>query len=315
VLNSRIRKRWRRGGLAVGLVGQRAALTYAYEHLGAGAQSLAEIAEGRSMFAGVLRQAKRPMIIIGAGAYTRADGTALLALAARIALASREGSDLGWNPFSVLHTAAARVAGLDLAFVPQPGGLDAQGMLSAAERGALDTLFLLGADEIDTSRLGEAFVIYQGTHGDAGAHRADVILPGAAYTEKSATYVNTEGRAQTTARAAYAPGVAKEDWAILRALSAKVGHTLPYDNLPALRAAMYKEAPQLARLDEAVPADRSGVESLARVDAAAPADEPFEVAIHDFYLTNPVARASTVMAEMSALKKASEAAPALHAAE
>jgi NADH-quinone oxidoreductase subunit G len=315
VLNSRIRKRWRQGGLTVGLVGQRAALTYATQHLGAGAASLAEIAEGRNMFAGVLRQAKRPMVIVGAGAYARPDGASLLALAARIALASQEGSDIGWSPFNVLHTAAARVAGLDLKFVPGRGGLDVGGMLDAAGEGALDTLFLLGADEIDTSRLGEAFVIYQGTHGDAGAHRADVILPGAAYTEKSATYVNTEGRAQMTARAAYAPGVAKEDWAILRALSAKVGHTLPYDTLPALRAAMYKEAPHFARLDEVVPADRSGLEAPARVAAEAPAGEPFGAAIHDFYLTNPVARASTVMAEMSALKKSSDVAAGLHAAE
>src|SRR5512134_3995407 len=250
VLNSRIRKRWRQGGLTLGLVGQRADLTYAHEYLGAGAQSLAQIADGRSMFAGVLRQAKRPMVIVGAGAYARPDGAALLALAARIALASQEGSDIGWNPFNVLHTAAARVAGLDLEFVPGRGGLDVGGMLEAAGDGALDTVFLLGADEIDTSRLGEAFVIYLGTHGDAGAHRADVILPGAAYTEKSATYVNTEGRAQLTARAAFPPGDAKEDWTIIRALSPLTGHTLPYDNLMALRAAMYKEAPQLMRLDQ-----------------------------------------------------------------
>jgi NADH-quinone oxidoreductase subunit G len=315
VLNSRIRKRWRQGGLTVGLVGQRAELTYAVEYLGAGAQSLAEIAEGRNMFAGVLRQSKRPMVVVGAGAYARPDGAALLALAARIALASQDGSDLGWNAFNVLHTAAGRVAGLDLKLVPQRNGLDMGGMLAAAESGALDTVFLLGADELDTGRLGETFVIYQGTHGDAGAHRADVILPGATYTEKSATYLNTEGRAQTTARAAYAPGVAKEDWAILRALSAKVGHTLPYDTLPALRAAMYKEAPHFARLDEVVPAGRSGVETLARVVAEAPSGEPFGAAIQDFYLTNPVARASTVMAEMSALKKSSETAAGLHAAE
>ena len=158
----------------------------------------------------------------------------------------------------MLHTAASRVAGLDLGFVPGEGGLDVAGMLAAAGAGQLDVVYLLGADEIDMAALGKAFVVYQGSHGDAGAQRADVILPGAAYTEKSATYVNTEGRAQMTSRAAFPPGDAKEDWAILRALSAQVGRKLPYDNLSALRAAMYKEAPALARLDRSSPPARLG---------------------------------------------------------
>jgi NADH-quinone oxidoreductase subunit G len=167
----------------------------------------------------------------------------------------------------------------------------------------LDVAYLLGADEIDMQRLGGAFVIYQGSHGDAGAERADVVLPGAAYTEKSATYVSTEGRAQTTARAVFPPGDAKEDWAIVRALSAHVGHRLPYDTLPALRAAMYKQAPALARLDAVEPADIKGVEALAAAGGKR-GGEPFGVAIADFYLTNPIARASAVMAELSAFKQA-----------
>ena len=163
-------------------------------------------------------------------------------------------------------------------------------------------------------RAGKSFVVYQGHHGDRGAHRADVILPGAAYTEKSVTYVNTEGRAQKTERCVFPPGEAKEDWAILRALSAKVGKTLPYDTLAALRAAMYKAAPSLARLNAVQAAPRDGVEALAKVTGSV-GGEAFASPIRDFYLTNPIARASAVMAEMSALKKAAQASPRLKAAE
>jgi NADH-quinone oxidoreductase subunit G len=221
------------------------------------------------------------MVIVGAAAAARADGLAVLSAAARTALAAAEGKEPGWNPFNILHCAAGRVAGLDLGFVPDSGSLDLTG---------LDVAYLLGADEIDMKRLGNAFVVYQGSHGDAGAQRADVVLPGAAYTEKSATYVNTEGRAQTTARAAFPPGDAKEDWAVVRALSGHVGHRLPYDTLPALRAAMYKQ-------------DIKGVEALA-AGGGKLATEPFGVAVADFYLTNPVARASAVMAELSAFRQA-----------
>src|SRR6185312_800055 len=153
-----------------------------------------------------------------------------------------------WNGFNLLHTAAARVGGLDIGFLPGSGGRDIGRIIDGAQKGEIEVVYLLGADEIAGSHFANAFVIYQGHHGDAGAHRADVVLPGAAYTEKSATYVNTEGRAQVAARAAFAPGDAKEDWAIVRALSGHVGRKLPYDSLSALRAAMYKEAPGLARL-------------------------------------------------------------------
>jgi NADH-quinone oxidoreductase subunit G len=295
VLNTRIRKRWRQGTLAVGLIGDRADLTYTYEYLGAGPQTLGEVADGRHNFARVLRDAKRPMVIVGPAAAARADGAAVLTAAARIALAAADGKDAGWNPFNILHTAASRVAGLDLGFAPERGAIDLKGA---------DVVYLLGADELDMKALGEAFVVYQGSHGDAGASRADVVLPGAAYTEKSATYVNVEGRAQLTARAAFPPGDAKDDWAIIRALSGQVAARLPYDTLPALRAAMYKEAPQLARLDAVEPAGLKGVEALA-ARGGAPGSEPFGVAVRDYYLTNPIARASTVMAELSALKQAS----------
>jgi NADH-quinone oxidoreductase subunit G len=294
VLNARIRKRWRQSNVAVALIGERADLTYPYEYLGAGPQTLKEVLDGKHSFAGILRDAKRPMIIVGAAAVARPDGAAILAAAAKITLLAAEGKEEGWNPFNVLHTAASRVAGLDLGFVPSGG--------RAIDMAALEVVYLLGADELDMTALRAPFVVYQGSHGDAGAERADVVLPGAAYTEKSATYVNTEGRAQQTARAAFAPGDAKDDWAIVRALSAHAGKTLPYDTLSALRAAMYKEVPALARLDSVEPASPKGVEGLAaRGGTMGP--EAFGSAFRDFYLTNPIARASAVMAELSALKK------------
>jgi NADH-quinone oxidoreductase subunit G len=253
-------------------------------------------------------------VIVGAGAAARADGAAVLGLAARVALAAMEGKDASWNAFNVLHGAASRVAGLDLGFVPPKGAFDMVEMLSAAGKGKLDVLYLLGADEIALPQSGSTFVIYQGSHGDKSAHRADVILPGAAYTEKSATYVNIEGRAQVTERAVFPPGDAKEDWAIIRALSAQAGHTLPYDTLSVLRKAMYEAAPQLARIGAVEAAPRDALDALAKRGSPI-APEPFGAAVQDFYLTNPIARASAVMAEMSALKASMRSQPRLKAAE
>ena len=317
VLNARILKRWRTGSLKVGVIGEQAPLTYSYDFLGAGPKTLGQVADGPHAFAKVLKDAERPMVIIGAGAYARADGAALLGLSARIALAAMDGKDASWNGFNVLHTAASRVAGLDLGLVPAgKGALSAQEQVAAAVKGKLDVLYLLGADEVEVANTGSGstFTIYQGTHGDAGAHRADVILPAAAYTEKNATYVNTEGRTQLTKRAVFSPGEAKEDWAILRALSARLDQTLAYDTLTALRSAMYAAAPHLARLDAFAPADRVGIEALAKLKGAT-IDEPLVSPVSDFYLTNPIARASAVMAEMSALKKSMSAGPRLTAAE
>jgi NADH-quinone oxidoreductase subunit G len=315
LVNARIRKRWRQGGLTIGHIGVKADLGYGHEYLGAGPQTLAEVAEGRHMFAGVLKQAKRPVVVVGMAALARPDGLSVLSLAAKAAQAAAEGADPGWQIFNMLHTAASRVAGLDLGFLPAGSGKDVAGMLTAAGRGELEMVYLLGADEIDMSKLGSAFVVYQGTHGDAGAHRADVILPGAAYTEKSATYVNTEGRAQITQRASFPPGDAKEDWAIIRALSAKAGQTLPFDTLWELRAALYKVAPHLARLDAVAPQPSASADIAAMAArGGAVGSEPFGVAVPDFYLTNPIARASAIMAELSAMKKAA-GAPALRAAE
>jgi NADH-quinone oxidoreductase subunit G len=296
VLNARIRKRWLRGGFPIGSVGLAADLTYPTQRLGQGPAALAEMATGGG-FAAVLAKAERPLIVIGQGAVMGEGGEAVLALAAKIALAVGAVKP-GWNGFSVLHTAAARVGGLDLGLVPGEGGLSAQAM---AKAGALDVVYLLGADEVEIEP--GAFVIYQGSHGDRGAHRADVILPGATYTEKSGTYVNTEGRVQLADRANFPPGEAREDWAILRALSDVLGHRLPFDSLTALRQTLFAAVPYLAGLDVAPQADPAGLNALATIGGQ-PGTAPFVPAIDDYYLTNPLARASAVLAECSALARA-----------
>ena len=197
----------------------------------------------------------------------------------------------------MLHTAASRVGALEIGFVPGEGGLNAAAM---AKPGALDVLFLLGADEIDVPP--GAFVVYIGTHGDNGAHRADVILPGAAYPEKSGIYVNTEGRVQMANRASFPPGDAREDWAILRALSDVLGAKLPYRLARrSLRQALFAAHPHLPRIGQIVPSDPADDPQALGDWAATPDKAPFRSAIDDFYLTNPIARASAVMAECSAL--------------
>ena len=298
ILNARIRKRWRAGRFPVGLIGDKADLTYTYDYLGAGPETLAEVASGRHPFADTLKKAERPLILIGSGALARPDGAAIASLAARAALDLGAVKD-GWNGYCVLHTAASRVGGLDIGFAPGKGGISAQEM---AAYGTLDVLFLLGADEIDVAR--GAFVVYIGTHGDRGAHRADVILPGAAYTEKTGLTVNTEGRVQLINRAGFPPGDAREDWAILRALSDQLGQRLPYDSLAQLRATLFKAYPQLARLDAVAPADASDLRRLAEV-AGTPDHTAFHSPVEDYYATNAIARASAVMAECSSLARRS----------
>ncbi len=292
VLNARIRKRWRAGPLPIGLIGEKADLTYAYDYLGAGPETLAGVAGGK--FGELLKKAERPLILLGAGALARPDGAAVASLAAKLALEVGAVKD-GWNGFSVLHAAASRVAALDLGLTPGAQGKTAAQM---ADGNGLDVLFLLGADEIEVKP--GPFVVYIGTHGDRGAHRADVILPGAAYPEKSALYVNTEGRVQMAERAGFPPGDAREDWAILRALSAALDCTLPYDSLAQLRKAMAASHPHFMRLGEIAPGNPADIEKLA-ARGGTPGKAPFASAVGDFYLTNPVARASAVMAECSAL--------------
>jgi NADH-quinone oxidoreductase subunit G len=294
VLNARIRKRWRASNLKIGVIGEKADLTYDYAYLGAGPETLATFVNHDKA------PLERQLWLIGQGALARPDGAALLAMAAKAAMSVGAIKD-GWNGFSVLHTAASRVGGLDIGFVPGQGGKSAAEM---AKAGALDLVFLLGADEIEIAP--GAFTVYIGTHGDAGAHRADVILPGAAYTEKSGIYVNTEGRVQMAARAGFPPGDAREDWAILRALSDVLGQKLPYDSLPALRSALFKAYPHMARVDQIAAGNPADIEKLAG-RGGTPDKAPFRSPITDFYLTNPIARASATMAECSGLARGQRA--------
>jgi NADH-quinone oxidoreductase subunit G len=307
VLNARIRKAWLASPLKIANIGVGVDLTYPVEQLGTDIGVLEAIADGSHAFAKVLKDAKRPMIILGAGALNRADGAAVLRLAARIAsdtgMIGPAGSPAegGWNGFNILHTAASRVAALDLGFLPGAQGRDVAGIVDGAQKGEIDFIYLLGADEFDVAHLGRAFVVYQGSHGDAGAHHADVILPGAAYTEKEGLYVNFEGRVQRAERAAFPPGEAKADWTILRALSEQLGHKLPYDDLTALRAAIVKQAPHFAETGKApVHADTAastwnGIGTEGRLERT----QALSAAISDYYFTNPIARASETMAKCS----------------
>jgi len=291
VLNARIRKRYVRGDVFIGVVGEQADLTYPYEYLGAGPDSFAKSVEK------ALTGKQKPIFVIGQGALNRADGAAVLSMVAEAARKLGVVKD-GWNGFNVLHTEAALVGALDLGFVPGEGGLDTAAMLTS---GALDVLFLLGVDEVVVPE--GAFVVYQGTHGDAGAHRADVILPGAAFTEKSGLYVNTEGRVQMTNRASFPPGEAREDWAILRALSAVLGNALPFDTLAQLRKSLFAAHPHFAAINGIAASDAGAIDVLADLGGKVGKDA-FHSPVTDFYLTNPIARASKTMAACSALAKA-----------
>ncbi|SLN49956.1 NADH-quinone oxidoreductase chain 3 [Roseovarius albus] len=276
VLNARIRKAWTKGA-TIGLIGEATDLTYDYAHVGSDRAALSGLL-GKEHGA-VMDQPSA--VIVGQGALREADGLAVLAAAQQ--LATETNSEL-----MVLHTAASRVGAMDVSAVTEGG-------MEAAIEGA-EVIYNLGADEVEIDA--GSIVIYQGSHGDRGAHRADVILPGAAYTEESGLFVNTEGRPQLALRAGHAPGEAKENWAILRALSGELGNALPYDSMAQLRQALVTEVPHLAKLDtvpenecQAIEADNLG-------------DADFRSAVKDFYLTNPIARSSALMAELSAGVKA-----------
>ncbi len=271
VLNARLRKAWINGA-KIGVVGEAADLTYDYFHLGTGRDDLVKMAASDHTDA----LGKDTIVIVGQGALTEADGEAVLGQAMNFA-------ELTESKFLVLHTSAARVGAMDVGAVTD-GGME---VLKDAE-----VVYNLGADEVDIAP--GALVIYQGSHGDRGAHRADIILPGAAYTEENGLFVNTEGRPQLAMRAGFAPGEAKENWAILRALSAELGQTLPYDSLAQLRKALVAAVPHLAKIDE-VPKN-----SWSPLPLKTPGKAEFRNAIKDFYLTNPIARASSLMGELSA---------------
>ncbi|PVA12094.1 NADH-quinone oxidoreductase subunit G [Pelagivirga sediminicola] len=280
VLNARIRKAWL-AGASVELIGEAGNLTYDYTHLGTDRAALEKLA---SQDADDDAKARKTIVLIGQGAIMEADGAAVLGHAMKLA------DGLG-ALFMVLHTAAGRVGAMD-------AGCTTEGGVEAAVEGA-EVIYNLGADEGEIKD--GPFVIYQGSHGDRGAHRADVILPAACYTEESALFVNTEGRPQLALRANFAPGEAKENWAILRALSGEMGDALAYDSLPQLRQALVAAVPHLAGIDQ-VPENEwqpTGIADLGKAD--------FRGAIKDHYLTNPIARASQLMAELSANAKARRA--------
>ena len=291
LVNARLRKRWLQGGFKVGVIGPSYDLTYDAEYLGAGGETLQQIADGSHAFTSMLKDAECPMLIIGSGALSRGDGAAVLAAARQVAENTGMVGD-NWNGFNVLHSAAARVGGLDIGFVPGDDGLNTFGILDSAASGAIEIVYLLGADEVDTKKLENPFVIYQGHHGDAGAHVADVILPGAAYTEKSGTYVNTEGRVQQGKVAAFPPGDAREDWTIIRALSGVIGKALPFDSLSALRKQMQEACPHFTRLDDPEKANWGEFGDVGAMDA-----DPFKSSISNFYMTDPISRASETMAK------------------
>lgn len=275
VLNARIRKAWTRGA-GIGVVGPKVDLTYETMHIGDGPEIMNELLKrDHTDVAG-----KPSLIIVGVGALARADGAEVLAAAMALAESTKSG-------FMILHTAAGRVGAMDVGATSEGGISD----VTSAE-----VIYNLGADEGDIPA--GPFVIYQGSHGDRGAHRADIILPAAAYTEEGGLFVNTEGRPQIAQRAGFAPGQAKENWAILRALSAEMDATLPYDSLASLRQALVKAHPHLGKVDQVVE------NNWAPTTQGTLASAPFSYAIADFYLSNPIARASSLMAELSANAKA-----------
>ena len=305
IVNARIRRRYRDGNFPIANIGPTLDLTYPVQGLGAGPQTLFDLIDGAHSFIDALKHAHKPMIIVGTGALSGDQGDAVLAAA--IELANQVGALTNdWNGFNVLQSAASRVAALDLGVKPAGGGRNTDQILEGAQSGDIEVVYLLSADEREWGPhggglLGDAFVIYQGSHGDCGAHRADVILPGAAYTEKDALWVNTEGRVQAGQRAVFPPGDARDDWAIIRALSDVLGQRLPYDSLQQLRAAIIQQAPHFGEIDAVHSANVDELKGVGDASKRSHGSEGFSLPIHDFYLSNPIARASKTMAECSAL--------------
>lgn len=290
LVNARIRKRFLKGGLTVYNIGLPSEMTYPVQQLGNDVSVLNDILAEKHAVVEILKKAKNPMIIVGSSALARTDGPAIFAAAKKMAQVFAVSES--WNGFNVLHHAAGRVGALDLGFVPAAGGKNIAQIFEACGKGEIKFVYLLGADEFDMGLLGKAFVVYQGHHGDDGAHRADVVLPGAAYTEKEATYVNLEGRVQRTRRAVFPRGLAKEDWAIIRALSDVTGKALPYRSLSDVRARMIAVAPHFAKINHIQPAQFVPSAAPVKLNGAA-----FESFISNYYMTDPISRASKTMAE------------------
>jgi NADH-quinone oxidoreductase subunit G len=294
IVNARLRKRYLAGEFKLAAIGPALDLTFPVEMLGEGGDTLAVLGQGDHGWAGQFKD-KKLVLIVGSGALARADGAQVLGAARALAESLGLVRD-GWNGFNVLHRVASRVGGLDMGFLPGAGGRDVPGIIDGCRAGGIEILYLLSADELNLNDTGSAFVIYQGHHGDRGAARADVVLPGAAYTEKDGTYVNTEGRAQLGCRAVFPPGEAREDWTIIRALSSALGKPLPFNSLAELRGRMRAMHPSLGELDTIAPAAWGSFGSVGPIAAT-----PFTYPITDFYKTEPISRASPTMAECSEL--------------
>ncbi|KAL1139898.1 hypothetical protein AAG570_006875 [Ranatra chinensis] len=304
LFNSRIRKAFIHNELNVAVIGPPVNLTYDYEHLGDSPNVLHELLYGSHPFTSTLMAAKHPMIVVGASQLERTDGASLLAQLQQLAttLMLRGNIDHNWKVLNILHSIASQVAALDLGY---------KAGVSEIRNAPPKVLFMLGADEgaITKEDLPDhTFIIYQGHHGDAGAAMADVILPGAAYTEKQATYVNTEGRSQQTLAALTPPGMAREDWKIIRALSEIIGNKLRYDNLNQIRVRLEEVSPNLTRYGYAEEANFTAQASeLAKNVKGNTSSDPFDVKLkrlEDFFMTDSISRASSIMAKcVQAAKK------------
>lgn len=289
MVNARIRKAFFNKRTKIGLIGENRDLTYKTTYIGAGPESLST----PHAFFEILRNAERPMIIIGQGAFLRPDGEAVQAMlrdfAEQVGIVKE-----GWNGFNILQTNASRVGALDIGFVPQGDGLNAYGILNATQTNDIEVLYLLGVDEFNVgASIGkDTFVIYQGHHGDQGAARADVILPGVAYTEKDGLYVNTEGRVQLAKKAVSPLGEAREDWKVIRALSDKIGKPLTYNTLAQLRARLVTEFPHFAKIGQVVAGNWAKFGFTGQIK-----NHAFHSPIDNFYMTNSISRSSKTMAD------------------
>lgn len=294
MVNARIRKAWRNNGLKVRYLGPKADLNYPFEYLGNDVRLLSEILDGTDALAQELAQAKNPMLILGTQLFNRDDSQDIMATIDAI-VEKYEIVTPEWNGYNVMHNAASRVGALDVGFVPAENGLDVAQIVDGCRRDEIKLVYLLGVDEFDTSLFSNACVIYQGHHGDEGAHRADVVLPSAAYTEQDATYVNMEGRPQRAQRAVFPPGQAKEDWAIIRALSDVLETPLPYNTLEQLRGSIAQRFEHLAQIDTITPA--LWVPAQQQPDVSKLSERPLQPLLNNFYMSDPISRASTTMAE------------------
>lgn len=305
LVNARLRKRYLMGNFTVGLLGEDVELNYPYTLLGSNPKTLEDILNGKHPFSEILKKAQHPMIILGTEVLKRKDAQAIQYKVLSF-LEEIEAIREDWIGYNILHTSASRVAALDLGFFPRQKKYGIEGMKKAAKEGTLKVLYLLGADEINPKDFGNVLTIYQGHHGDQGANGADIILPGAAYTEKSGTYVNMEGRSQVGTQSLCPPGQAKEDWKIIRALSEKVGRKLPFNTLHELRKVMQGACislhPHFYYHEDNTQEARSRqlkdflLKKRDLLKQSALSKEPFKQYFHSFYMTDVISRSSPTMA-------------------